>query len=329
MTTLLTGASGFVGYHVARALCERGERPRCLVRASSDTRRLAALAVELIPGDLTDAASLRRAAAGCQVVYHVAADYRFWSRDPRERYRINVDGTRRLLDAALEAERIVYTSTVGCLGLHPDGAPADETTPARLSSMVGDYKRSKYLAERLVLDRARAGAPIVIVNPSTPIGEQDAKPTPTGKIIVDFLNGRMPAFVDTGLNLIDVRDVAAGHLLAAERGVPGERYILGCRNVSLLEMLSMLAQLTGRRPPRLKLPVEVGVLAGAVSTFVQGTLLGREPAVALESALMARHWMYFSAAKAIRELGLPQSPVDEALARAVDWFQAEGYVRSR
>lgn len=327
MTTLVTGASGFVGYHVARALCERGERPRCLVRATSDVRRLAALGVELVTGDLTDLDSLRRAAAGCRIVYHVAADYRFWSPDPSERYRINVEGTRNLLDAAVAAERIVYTSTVGCLGLRRDGQPSDETTPARLEDMVGDYKRSKFLAEQLVLERARAGQPIVVVNPSTPVGEADARPTPTGKIIVDFLNGRLPAYVNTGLNLVDVADVAEGHLLACERGVVGERYILGCQNTSLHDMLQLLAALTGRRTPWLRVPVELGVVAGLVSTMVDGRLRRREPAVPLEAARMARHWMYFSAAKARRELGLPQRPVLDALARAVAWFERVGYVR--
>lgn len=324
MPTLVTGATGFVGYHVARLLVEQGAAVRCLVRPTSDTSRLQPLGVELVTGDLLEPGSLRAACDGCERIFHVAADYRLWSRDPQDLYRTNVEGTRHLLDAARDATRIVYTSTVGCLGLTRDGSPADETTPVSLADMIGPYKRSKYLAEELVRERARE-QPIVIVNPSTPVGDHDVKPTPTGKIIVDSLRGRMPGFVDTGLNLIDVADVARGHLLAAERGRIGERYILGCRNLSLREILAILAALTGRRPPRLRVPYAVAYLAALADNLVNVTLRGREPGIPLDGVRMARHRMYFSAEKAVRELGLPQSPVEGALQRAVDWFLANGY----
>lgn len=324
MTTLVTGATGFVGWHVARLLVERGEAVRCLVRATSDTSRLEPLGVELVVGDLRDAESLLAACRGCRIVCHVAADYRFWWRDATEPYRINVDGTRNLLAAAGDAERIVYTSTVGTIRYPHDDTPSAETTPTTLDDMIGHYKRSKYLAEQVALERARAGQPIVVVQPSTPVGEMDARPTPTGKIIVDFLRGRMPAYVDTGFNLVDVRDVAAGHLLAAERGRVGERYILGCRNLSLRDCLWLLAEVAGRRPPRLRLPYAVAWLAGAGSELA-ARVRGGEPGIPLESVRMSRYRMYFDAAKARAELGLPQSPVDEALARAVAWFRANGY----
>ncbi len=238
--SLVTGASGFLGWHVARVLVERGHRVRALVRPGS---RVEGLDVETVTGDLRDPASLERAAAGCGLVFHVAADYRLWARDPRELYRSNVEGTRNLLDAARRAgvERVVYTSTVGCIGI-PHGGVGDENTPVSLDDMAGDYKRSKFLAEQVALEFARAGLPIVIVNPTAPVGDHDVKPTPTGKIVLDFLNGDMPAFIDTGLNIVDVRDTAEGHLLACERGRPGERYILGSENLTLAEILQMLAQ---------------------------------------------------------------------------------------
>ena len=325
MPTLVTGATGFVGYHVARLLTERGEQVRCLVRPSSDTSRLEPLGVEFAVGDLRDAESLQQACRDCGTVYHVAADYRLWARDPQDLYRTNVDGTRALLDAASEAERIVYTSTVGCLGLNPDHTPADETTPVSRADMIGPYKDSKYLAEELVRERAEAGQPIVIVNPSTPVGDGDVKPTPTGQIIVDFLRGRMPGFVNTGLNLVDVRDVALGHLLAADKGRVGERYILGHQDLTLEQILGLLAKLTGRRAPTLKVPFAVAFAAAYVDTVVNVTLRGREPNIPLDGVRMARHYMYFSPAKAVSELSLPQTPVEEALGRAIDWFRGNGY----
>jgi len=253
MPTLVTGATGFLGWHVANQLRDRGEDVRCLVRATSDTSRLGPLGVELAPGDLREPESLKSACAGCDTVYHVAADYRLWSKDPRELYRSNVDGTRALLEAASSATRIVYTSSVGVLGHHRDGTPADEHTPVTVHDMIGHYKRSKFLAEELVRERASAGQPIVIVNPSTPVGEQDVKPTPTARSSSISCAGRC-RLRGYRLNLVDVRDVAAGHLLAAERGRLGERYILGHRDLTLAEILAMLATLTGRRAPTLRCP---------------------------------------------------------------------------
>ncbi|MCC7494176.1 MAG: NAD-dependent epimerase/dehydratase family protein [Fimbriimonadaceae bacterium] len=324
MAVLVTGGSGFVGYHVVRALRASGQPVRALVRASSRVEHLQALGVELVSGDLRDAASLQAACRGCRQVYHVAADYRLWARRPQDLYESNVEGTRALLQAAGEAERIVYTSSVGCLGLRPDGQPADETTPVGLADMIGHYKRSKYLAEQVAREAAAAGQPVVIVNPSTPVGDHDVKPTPTGQIIVDFLRGRMPGFVRTGLNLVDVRDVAAGHLLAAERGRVGECYILGGRDLTLAAILALLATLTGRRRPRLRVPYAVAYAAAYADT-AWNLLRGREPQIPVEGVRMSRHLMYFSPAKAIAELGLPQSPVEGALQRAIDWFRANGY----
>ena len=328
MTSLVTGGTGFVGAHVVRALLERGDdRVRCLARPGGGRSNLDGCDVEIVEGDLRDPASLRRACDGCAEVYHCAADYRLFVRQPRELYASNVDGTRHLLTAATEAgaERIVYTSSVGALGLESGGRSATEATPVRASAMIGHYKRSKYAAERVAVEAAAAGAPVVIVNPSTPVGELDVKPTPTGRIIVDFLAGRMPAYVDTGLNLIDVRDVARGHLLAAERGRVGEKYILGYQNVALVEMLRMLADITAIKAPRLRLPHWLPIGAAAVATG-WALLAGGEPRVALDSARMARHRMFFDAGKAVRELGLVQSPIREALARAVRWFKENGYV---
>ena len=330
VSVLVTGGTGFVGAHLVRALLRRGDRPvRCLVRQGSDRSNLDDLDVEIVEGELRRPASLEAACRGCSEVYHCAADYRLFAHRPADIHASNVDGTRNLLRAAASAgaRRIVHTSSVGALGLEPDGRPATETTPVTEQSMIGHYKRSKFLAERVALEEAANGAPVVVVNPSTPMGELDIKPTPTGRIIVDFLNGRLPAFVDTGLNVIDVRDVARGHLLAAERGRIGEKYILGNRNVTLAELLGLLADISGVRPPRLQLPwwLPVGVAAAATGW---AKLTGGEPRVALESARMARRRMFFDAGKAVRELGLPQSPVEEALERAVRWFEDNGYARA-
>ena len=325
MAILVTGGTGFVGWHVARLLREAGADVRCLARAGSDTSRLTPLGVELAVGALRDAASLRAAAKGCAQVYHVAADYRLWTRDPRDMYASNVDGTRALLAAAEDAERIVYTSSVGCLGLHHDGTPADETTPVSLDDMVGHYKRSKYLAEEVARERAAAGQPIVIVNPSTPIGEADVKPTRTGQIILDFLRGKMPGFVNTGLNLVDVRDVAQGHLLAMERGRVGERYILGHRDLTLEQILATLAELTGLPRPTFRVPFALAYAAAYADTFWNVVVRRRPPNIPVDGVRMARHFMYFSPAKAVTELGLPQTPIEQPLARAVAWFRENGY----
>jgi dihydroflavonol-4-reductase len=318
--TLVTGASGFVGWHVARLLSERGHKVRALVRPASKIRELDA---ETFTGDLRDPASLESAVAGCGLVFHVAADYRLWARNPDELYNSNVDGTRNLLQAAHKAgvDRVVYTSTVGCIGM-PKGEPGDETTPVTLADMTGAYKRSKFLAERVALEFAATGFPVVIVNPTAPIGDHDFKPTPTGKIILDFLQGDMPAYIETGLNLVDVRDVAAGELLACERGVPGERYILGCQNMTLGEILQRLARITGRRAPKVKLPYAVAWAAG-VTTTGWAMMTGKPPRAPLDAVRMARKKMFVSTEKAKRDLGYNPGPVDAALERAVDWFQVE------
>jgi len=320
--TLVTGASGFIGWHVARLLTERGQRVRALVRPASALRELE---VEPAIGDLRDAASLDGAVAGCERVFHVAADYRLWARRSQELYESNVEGTRNLLEAARRhgVEKFVYTSTVGCIGA-PRGGLGDETVPVTLDEMSGAYKRSKFLAERVALDFAASGFPVVVVNPTAPVGDHDVKPTPTGKIVLDFMKGAMPAFIDTGLNLVDVRDTAEAHLLAAERGRPGERYIVGCENLTLAEILQKLARLTGRQAPRVKLPYAVAYAAGVVTTG-WACVTGRPPRAPLDAVRMAKKKMFVSTDKARRELGFAPGPVDAALGRAVEWFQANGY----
>jgi dihydroflavonol-4-reductase len=301
---------------------------RCLVRSSSRLANLEGLPVEIVSGDVTDPASLSRAMAGARTVFHCAADYRLSARDPREIYAANVEGTRNVLAAASEigAEKVVYTSSVGALGLNRDGRPGNEETPVEPRSLIGHYKKSKHQAERVAGEWAAKGLPVVIVNPSTPVGEMDIKPTPTGQMIVDFLNRRMPAYVETGLNLVDVRDVAEGHVLAAEKGRIGEKYILGNRDMTLKEILDALSRLTGIPSPALRLPHWVPLAAAAVDTLAS-RLTGRQPRVPLEGVRMSRHTMFFDAGKAVRELGLPQTPVEEALGRAVAWFHENGYVR--
>ncbi len=326
---LVTGGTGFVGAHVVRALLARGRSVRCLARPGSRRQNLDGLQVELAEGDLTDPASLARALSGVTTLYHVAADYRLWAKDPAELYRTNAGGTENVLAAAAAAgvSRIVYTSSVAALGLTEDGSSADETTPVSRNRIVGHYKKSKYDAEQVARAWAAKGLPVVIVNPSTPIGELDVKPTPTGRLIVDFLNRRMPAYVDTGLNLVDVRDVAAGHLAAAETGRVGERYILGNRNMTLKEILDALAALTGLPAPTVRLPHWIPFVAAGASTAL-ARVTGREPRVSLESVRMSTHRMFFDASKAVRELALPQTPVEGSLARAVAWFRENGYVRT-
>jgi len=334
VTALVTGGTGFVGSHLARQLVARGERIRALVRPNSRRDNLADLdarRVDFVCGDLTDPDSLREAVRGCDLLYHVAADYRLWARDPQELYRANVDGTRHLLQAALDAgvSKVVYTSTVGALGLPKDGTPGTEETPVSEADMIGHYKRSKFLAEQEARQFTEKGLPVVIVNPSTPVGENDIKPTPTGQVIVDFLNRRLPAYIYTGLNLIDVRDVAEGMLLAAERGRVGERYILGNQNITLKEILELLADITGMPAPKARMPYAVAWLAVGVENIIAERLLHRAPAHPFEGVKMARHKMFFDASKAVRELGLPQSPIREALARAVAWFREHGYVTNK
>ncbi|MGH9775476.1 MAG: hopanoid-associated sugar epimerase [Candidatus Acidiferrales bacterium] len=326
MTTLVTGATGFVGSHVARFLVEKGERVRVLIRASSDSRALQGLDVERTEGDLRDPASLARALQGVRRVYHVAADYRLWARDPEEIYESNVTGTRNLLGAARRSgvERFVYTSTVATVAVERPGALPNENTRATLEEMIGHYKRSKLLAEQEAEKAAADGIPVVIVNPTTPVGPGDIKPTPTGKIILDFLSGRMPAYVATGLNIVAVEDVAAGHWLAAEHGRTGERYILGCRNMTLKEILDALAMISGRRAPRFRLP-HVAALAAAYGDEIFSRLMGRTPRIPIDGVRMSRHRMFVDSSKAQRELGFDPGSVEAALERAVRWFWENGY----
>jgi dihydroflavonol-4-reductase len=325
----LTGATGFIGSHIARALVAHGRRVRCLVRPTSHRDNLHDLGVEYAEGDLRDLVSLQRAMDGAEVVFHCAADYRLYAPNPAELYRNNVDGTNNVMQAAVDvgATRVVYTSSVGTLAISNGAVPANENARAHLDDMVGDYKRSKFLAERVVDQWIDRGLPVVVVSPSTPVGEGDVKPTPTGQIIVDFLRGRLPAYVDTGLNLIDVRDVALGHLLAADRGRPGQSYILGNANLTLQQLLEVLGQITGRRPPRLRLPHWVPLAIAHVETPV-ARWLGRPPRVPLDGVRMSMKTMFFDPAKAVRELGVPQSPIEPAIERAVSWFIDHDYARS-
>jgi dihydroflavonol-4-reductase len=335
MVTLVTGASGFVGSHVARQLVSAGHSVRILARRSSRLEFLEDLAVERVEGDLRDADSIASAMKGVTQVFHVAADYRLWARNPEEIYDSNVGGTRRLLEAAAAegVSRIVYTSTVATIAVSKPGdgshdALPDESTPAAVDQMIGHYKRSKFLAEAEALKAAAAGLPVVIVNPTTPVGPGDWKPTPTGKIVVDFLNGRMPAYVDTGLNLVAVEDVASGHLLAAERGRTGERYLLGARNMTLKQILEALAAITGRPAPRVRLPHAVALAAGYADEWFS-RLVGRDPRIPVEGVKMSRHRMFVATGKAERELGYSPGPVEAALARAVNWYQQHGYIGGR
>jgi len=327
MKTLVTGATGFLGSHVARALAGRGENVRVLVRPSSDLRAVEGLDAERCTGDLRDRASLERALHGVQRVFHVAADYRLWARDPREIYESNVTGTQNLLESARRAgvEKFIYTSTVATIAVPRPGGLPNEETQTTLDEMIGHYKRSKFVAEQCALGAAGAGLPVVIVNPTTPVGPGDWKPTPTGKIMVDFLNGRMPGYVDTGLNFVPVEDCAQGHLLAAEQGRVGQRYILGGRNLTLKQMLDMLAAASGRPATRWKFPYALAYAAGCVDTGVS-RLLGREPQIPLEGVRMARHKMFVDASKAERELGFAPGPIEAALGRAAAWYEANGYV---
>ncbi len=326
MDVLVTGGTGFVGANLVRELLADGHTVRVLARTGGDRRALEGCRVEIVEGDLLDTASVRAAVAGARRVYHVAADYRLWAPDSAVLYRANVDGTRAVLAAAAEAgaERIIYTSTVGAVGIPKDGSPGDERTPVSLADMVGAYKASKFLAERVADEWAARGAPVVTVNPSAPVGPWDVKPTPTGQMIVDFLKGKMVASLDTGLNLVHVRDVARGHILAGDRGRVGQRYILGHRNLPLLEIFRMLATLTGIPAPRFRVPYAVAWLT-AVGMEGIARLRGGAPQVPLTAVRMARKRMYFSAAKAVTELGLPQTPVEQALRDAVDWFVERGY----
>ena len=330
MKTLVTGATGFLGSHVARQLAGSGEQVRVLVRPTSDTQAIEGFDTERFIGDLRDVSSLERALAGVTRVFHVAADYRLWARNPQEIFESNVTGTRNLLEAARRAgvERFVYTSTVATIAVPREGRLPDESTQSSVDEMIGHYKRSKFEAEQCAMRAAESGLPVVIVNPTTPVGPGDWKPTPTGKIIVDFLNGRMPGYVDTGLNFVPVEDCATGHLLAAERGRVGERYILGGRNLTLKEVLDMLAAISGLRAPRWKFPHALAYVAACVDTVVSGAL-GREPRIPLEGVRMARHKMFVDTSKATNELGFSHGPIEGALERTVRWYETHGYVAAR
>ena len=326
MKVLVTGATGFVGGAVARALVRAGIDVRVLARSESELKNLEGLMVEQRVGDLRDPASLRKALTGCQQLYHVAAHYALWAKDPSIFYDINVTGTRNLLEAAREAgiERTVYCSTIGAIGLPPRGGLGTEDTPVSLDQMAGHYKRSKYLAEQEVLKLAKAGLPVVIVNPSAPVGAGDVKPTPTGQIIVDFMKGRMPAYIETGMNIVDVDDVATGHLLAMQKGRQGERYILGCRNLMLREVFEILSRITGVKAPSIKLP-RIAILPFAYGNQWLANLTGQPPRIPLEGVKMAKYKMHYDCSKAIRELGIPQTPPEVALEKAVRWFRDHGY----
>ncbi len=323
--TFVTGATGFIGSHVVRRLLRRGDRVRILARNSSRKTNIEGLCCEIILGDLRDSMSMLRCLQGCRRVYHIAADYRLWARNPQEIYDNNVGGTRNLLSACCEAgvEKVVYTSTVGTIGMRSDGVPTNEETPVKLDDMIGHYKRSKFMAEQVALEFAASGLPLIIVNPTTPVGSGDLKPTPTGKVILDFLKGRMPAYVDTGLNIVSVEDVAEGHILAEEKGHLGERYILGGENKSLEEILEILARICGRHTPRVRIPYLAAVIFGYLDNLFVGAILRREPSIPLEGVKMARYKMYVSSDKARRELGYSPQPVEKALREAVEYFRSE------
>jgi dihydroflavonol-4-reductase len=327
MLAFVTGATGFVGSHVARALAEQGADLRLLVRGSSDFRNIESLKAERVVGDLRDPASIEKAMLGCDVVFHVAADYRLWVRDPEEMYRSNVFGTRGILDAARQngVRRVVYTSSVATMGFSSNGHLADENSPVTLEQMIGPYKRSKFMAEQVAMEAGRGGMDVVVVNPTTPVGEQDIKPTPTGRIVVDFLKRKFPAYVDTGLNLVDVRECARGHVTALEKGKSGERYILGGENLTLKQILDKLAAITGLPSPKVKVPYVMALATGVVDEVVTGRLLGREPRATIDAVRMGRKKMFVSSAKAERDLGWASVPVNDALRRAVEWFRSNGY----
>ena len=328
MLAFVTGATGFVGSHVARVLAEQGADLRLLVRASSNTKNITELKADVVTGDLRDPASLEKAISGCDTVFHVAADYRLWVRDPKEMYRSNVEGTLAILEASRKnkVRRVVYTSTVATMGFTSTGQPADEDSPVSLDNMIGPYKRSKFMAEQVAIEAAGGGVDVVIVNPTTPVGERDIKPTHTGRIVVDFLKKKFPAYVDTGLNLVDVIECARGHIAALEKGRSGERYILGGENLTLKQILDKLAAITGLPSPYIRVPYFMALAAVVVDELVTGRIFGREPRATIDAVRMGRKKMFVSSAKAERELGWKVVAVDHALRRAVEWFRANGYV---
>jgi dihydroflavonol-4-reductase len=327
MIAFVTGATGFLGSHVARALAEQGADLRLLVRASSNTENIDDLKADRVIGDLRDPASLEKGIAGCDAIFHVAADYRLWVRDPDEMYRSNVEGTRAILSAARKnnVRRVVYTSSVATMGFTSNGQPADEDSPVSLENMIGPYKRSKFMAEQVAIEAARAGQDVVIVNPTTPIGERDIKPTPTGRIVVDFLKRKFPAYVDTGLNLVDATECAHGHIATLEHGRSGERYILGGENLTLKQILDKLGAITGLPSPNIRVPYVMALATGVVDEMITGRIRGKEPRATVDAVRMGRKKMFVSSGKAERELGWKCMPAENALRRAVEWFRAEGY----
>ena len=327
MLAFVTGATGFLGSHVARVLSEQGATLRLLVRSTSNLKNLEGLKAETAQGDLRDPSSLEKAMAGCDTVFHVAADYRLWLQDPSEMYASNVEGTRAMLEAARKnkVRSVVYTSSVATMSFTGNGQPANEDSPVALADMIGHYKRSKFMAEQLAMAAGRSGLNVITVNPTTPIGENDVKPTPTGRIVVDFLKGKFPAYVETGLNLVDVRACALGHVAALEKGRTGERYILGGENLTLKQILDKLGAISSLPSPKIKLPYFVAYIAGAVDQTVSGKLLGREPRATIETVRMGKKKMWASSGKAECELGWKILPAENALRRAVQWFQENGY----
>ncbi|PYX83164.1 MAG: dihydroflavonol 4-reductase [Acidobacteria bacterium] len=327
MKAFVTGATGFVGSHVARVLADQGADLRLLVRSTSNPKNIEGVRADRVVGDLRDAASLEKAISGCDTVFHVAADYRLWIHDPDQMYRSNVEGTLAVLEAARKdgVRRVVYTSSVATVGFTGTGPPADENSPVSLDHMIGHYKRSKFMAEQVAIEAGKSGMDVVIVNPTTPVGERDIKPTPTGRIIVDFLKRRFPAYVDTGLNLVDVTECAHGHVAALEKGRSGERYILGGENLTLKQILDKLAAITGLPSPHVRVPYIVALATGVVDEVVTGRILRREPRATIDAVRMGRKKMWVSSAKAERELGWKVVLVEGALRRAVDWFRAHGY----
>jgi dihydroflavonol-4-reductase len=337
LKVFVTGATGFVGSHVAKELASRGAELRLLIRATSRTENIDSLKAERVVGDLCDAASLKEAIAGCEYVFHVAADYRLWTPDSKaqDMYKANVEGTRTILQVAREVgvRRVIYCSSVATMGFNGSARPVREDDPVALADMIGHYKKSKFIAEQVALHAARSsaedgakGLQIVVVNPTTPVGEQDIKPTPTGRIVVDFLNRKFPAYVDTGLNLVDVTEVAKGHILAMEKGIPGQRYILGGEDLTLKQLLDKLAAITGLPSPTMKVPHAVALGFAVFDELITGKVRGREPRATIDAVRMGRKKMFASSAKAERELGYEVVPVEGALRRAVEWFNRHGYI---
>lgn len=331
MKALITGATGFIGGNLVRELVKTGYQVRALVRSESNRRNIDGLNVEVVYGDVRDIASLDEALEGCNALFHVAAAYTFWASDPRYIYETNITGTENILSAARRKgiEKVIYTSSESTLKIPDDGTPGNEAELADPDELSGHYKRSKCLAERLALKMCQEGLPLVVVNPTTPVGPYDVKPTPTGKMIVDFLNGKMAACVNTGLNIVDVEDVAKGHILALEKGHIGERYILGGYNLTFRQILNILAGITGINAPRLNIPIWLALGAAHVDEFVWGTLLRRHPHIPVSAVKAARRFRYFDCSKAIQELGFPKTPVVESFAKATRWFRQNGYVKDK